>query len=138
MSEVTIPTIRVRALQPKRRRAGIDFGREPVDVTAAQLGVGLAAVMALGAILTDPVLSVTIVEQDEDGEETERPVTEEERDSLTAFLEAESAKVDPEAPPTAEAAEAAAEAKAKDGAAPKTEPEGNKPKGRQPAAQATG
>jgi|GEM_PF-6008378 len=106
------PRLRVKALQDKRRRAGLEFTREAQDFTpdelAPKLGGGLTAVIALGAILTDPLLSVVLVELGEGGE-IERPVTDEERVELTAFLEAqgdaEASKVDPTDPPTPDAAE---------------------------------
>lgn len=131
MSSPSIPSVRVRALAPARRRAGFAFTREPTDLAPDSLGNGLAAIIALAAILSDPLLSVTVVENVEGGEPAERPVTAEERDALTAFLEAESAKVDPEDPPTEDAA-------AKAGDNTNTEPAAAKPTGRQPAAQAKG
>lgn len=140
MTAPSLPQVRVRALQPKRRRAGIAFTNEPVDLAPESLGTGLAAIVSLAAILADPLLKVTVV----DGE-SERPVTNEERDQLTAFLEAEGARVDPDAPPTDDAAEAAAKAEAERLAAEAeanavdeaTKPEGTKPKAK-PAAQAKG
>ncbi len=93
------PTLRVRALQPKRRRGGLDFTSEPRDLTADMLGSGLLALMVVAAILSDPLLAVTIVQ-----DEAERPVSEEEIAELTAILEAEKMRVDPDDPPTAEAA----------------------------------
>ena len=102
MAEPTIPQLRVKALQPKRHRAGLEFTSAPSDLTVEMLGTGFAAITALAAILADPLLSVTVVEG-----ETERPITDEERDALTAFIEAESARAQPDDPPTADAAEAA-------------------------------
>ena len=102
MAEPTIPQLRVKALQPKRHRAGLEFTSAPSDLTVEMLGTGFAAITALAAILADPLLSVTVVEG-----ETERAITSEERDQLTAFLEAESARVNPDDPPTHDAAEQA-------------------------------
>lgn len=102
MADFAISGLRIKALQPRRRRAGLEFTAAPSDLTVEMLGTGLAAIMALAAILADPVLSVTVVEG-----ETERAITDEERDALTAFIEAESARVQPGDPPTADAAEAA-------------------------------
>lgn len=90
--------LRVKALQPRRRRAGLEFTSAPADLSVEMLGTGLAAIVALAAILADPQLSVTVVEG-----ETERGITPEERDALTAFLEAEEARVDPSDPPTPDA-----------------------------------
>lgn len=99
MAELVLPQLRVKALQPTRRRAGLEFTSVPSELTLGMLGTGLAAVMALAMILGDPQLLVTVIDGDQ-----ERPVSDEERDQLTAFLEAESARVDPEEPPTPDAA----------------------------------
>jgi hypothetical protein len=98
VAEFDLPRLRVKALQPKRRRAGLEFTSTPSDLTVGMLGTGLGAVMGLAAILADPLLAVTVIEN-----EAERPVTDDERDQLTAFLEAEVSKVDPDAPPTPDA-----------------------------------
>lgn len=100
MAEPIIPQLRVKALQPKRHRAGLEFTSAPSDLTVEMLGFGIAAIMALAAILADPLLSVTVVEG-----ETERAITDEERDALTALIEDESARAQPDDPPTADAAE---------------------------------
>lgn len=104
MSAAHLPRLRVKALQSKRRRGGLEFGPEVRELAPEDFGKGLAAIMAMAAILGDPLLKVTVVEDDK-----ERPVSPEERDQLTAFLEAESLRVDPSDPPTPDAAEAAAE-----------------------------
>lgn len=119
MDGFTPPHLRVKALQPRRRRAGLEFTSAPIDLTVELLGSGFAAIIALAAICADPLLQVTVVEGDE-----ERPITDEERDQLTAFLEAEGARVDPDNPPTDDAAESklqhpdGAEAKAEGAAVP--------------------
>lgn len=102
-----VTSLRVRVIQAvhgqyKRRRAGLEFTREPRDLVAADLGTGLAGVTALAAILADPFLKVTLVEHG-----TEREVTADEMAELTEALEAERAvtdlMVDPDAPPAAPA-----------------------------------
>ncbi len=106
MRELSFPRgslLRVTALQPTRRRAGLAFNQSnPRDLTPEDLGFGLAAMMALVTILSDPWLKVVLVEGDE-----VREITAEERDDLLAFIQAESARVDADDPPTTDAAEAA-------------------------------
>lgn len=84
--------IAIRALQPKRRRAGLEFGPERQEFTgeefAALFPVGLSAAIALGAILADPLLVVQV--EDEDGW---RDISPREVDDLHVFLEAEAARV---------------------------------------------
>lgn len=105
VAEFIPPQLRVKALQPRRFRAGLEFTSAASDLTVEMLGTGFAAIMALAAILADPLLSVTVIDGD-----AERPVTDEERDQLTAFLEAEGARVDPAMPPNDLTAEAVADA----------------------------
>ncbi len=98
---LTIERLRVRALQPSFRRAGMAFTKEPSDLTRESFAPGLAGLMQFAALLADPILSVVAVTE-VDGAEVEQPITDEMRDELTAVLEAETtaaARVDPDKPP---------------------------------------
>jgi len=59
------PKLRVRSLRPRRRRAGLDFTREPRDLTADELGgENVAGFTSLLALLDDPQLSCSFVLED--------------------------------------------------------------------------
>lgn len=101
MSAVSLPVLKVRVRSPihgmwNRRRAGLQFGKDAAELTAADLGEGLAALQRLGAICSDPHLVVLVVDGDE-----ERAITDDEVAALTAAIEAEGARVDPDNPPAA-------------------------------------
>lgn len=63
--------IRVKALQPQRRRAGMLFTREARDLAPGDLGEGVDAAKALLALISDPQLAVTAI----DAEGNEHKVT---------------------------------------------------------------
>jgi len=107
-ADLSAPRLRVKALQSSRRRAGLVFGREAVDLSRADIGDGLEGVMRFAALLDDPMLYVTLVEGEGD-DQTERAIDDDERAAITAYLEAEQLKVDPANPPTFDAAAASAE-----------------------------
>lgn len=77
--------IRVKALQPQRRRAGMLFTREPRELTPADFGEGLVAGEALLALVSDPQLVVTGI----DAEGGEHSVTVEMVAELEAFIAAD-------------------------------------------------
>jgi hypothetical protein len=59
--------LRVKALQPSRRRAGFAFSREPRDLTADELGgENVTGFTRLLALLDDPQLSCSFVLEDGD------------------------------------------------------------------------
>lgn len=145
--------------RPQRRRAGFAFTREPVELTREDLGEGLAALVRFSLLLGDPCLMVTMVSPDG----TEQLIGDEERQQITALLEAEQARPDPSAPPTTDAAASldgnltpdgapqaagtdaggpdGAEASAPSGAETDTAPEDSQPAGEEtasPAAEAAG
>lgn len=108
-----VAAVAIRALQPKRRRGGLEFGPERQEFTgeefAALFPTGMAAAIAFAAIVVDPLLSVQV--EDEDGW---RDISPREVDDLHVFLEAETARVnsgdpDDEAEKAKLAAAAAAE-----------------------------
>lgn len=80
-------TIRVKALQPQRRRAGMLFTREPRDLMPGDLGEGIEAGEALLALVSDPQLVVSGI--DADG--VEHAVTAEMIEELVAAIEADRA-----------------------------------------------
>lgn len=86
--------IRVKALQPRRFRAGLEFGRTSRELTTAELGDGIEGLSRLITIAEDPLLSVILVIGDE-----ERPIGPAEIGELRAFLEAGKLRVDPANPP---------------------------------------
>lgn len=90
--------VRVKALQPSRRRAGLAFSPTPRDLTADDLGEGLAGFMRLIMICEDQALKVQLVTIT-DGDEEILNVGEAEIAELRAAFEAESARVDPANPP---------------------------------------
>jgi len=63
--------IRVRSLAATRRRAGLAFTRDPLVIGPESLGVGIAALISLAAIVSDPALVVEV-----SGEETPDVFTE--------------------------------------------------------------
>ena len=105
------PVLRVKALQRARRRGGLDFTSEPRSFTPVEFvalcGSGLGAAIALAAILQDPLLATSLVV---DGEE--RGIEPEEHEALIDLIGAESARVDPAAPPTDDAEKAKADEEA--------------------------
>ena len=99
---VAVPLLRVTALQEQpRRRAGLEFTRNPRDLAPSDLGGGLAAGLRLAMLVEDPQLKVELVEHGEGGET--RAISAEELADLQALLGAEAARVDPAAPPTPDA-----------------------------------
>lgn len=95
-------TIRVKALQPQRRRAGMLFTREPRDLTPADFGEGLEAGEMLLALVSDPQLVVTGI----DAEGGEHAVTAEMVDELEELIAADrQAATDPVGSVPAEGAE---------------------------------
>lgn len=87
--------IRVKALQPSRRRAGFAFTSTPRDLQREELGEGIEALKRFAMILGDPALSVSFVHADGRVE----VLTEDEKDALLAFAAAEELRVDPANPP---------------------------------------
>lgn len=82
--------LRVKALQNRRFRAGLEFRREPRDLCPEDLGITvLAGLAALIAIVEDPLLSVVFI--DEDGNEL--PIGQEELAEMRAVYAAELLKV---------------------------------------------
>lgn len=75
--------VRVKALQPRRRRAGLEFSASPRDLGPSDFGQGLGAMIALAAVLADPLLACWLVR---DGEE--HPITDEDVQELAAMIEA--------------------------------------------------
>lgn len=80
-----VVTLRVKALQPQRRRAGMLFTREARELSLADLGDGLGAGEALLALVSDPQLKVTGI----DAEGEEHPVTAEMVEELAALVDAD-------------------------------------------------
>lgn len=133
MSEAGFPgraLLRVTALQPVRRRAGLVFHQsEPRDLAPGDLGTGIASLMAIAAILSDPQLTAVLVEGDE-----QREITAEERESLLSIIEAETLRVDPASPPTSEAGETGGAADAGSKSEPAAAAAPAKPQDTKPAA----
>lgn len=118
-------TIRVRSLQPQRRRAGMLFTREPRDLSPADFADGVEGGEQILAILRDPQLAVELV--DEDG--TAGPVSDDVIEQLAEavslagdLLAGVPAHVEPIAPPPVDAPTEPAAAPAPD-AAPATVPD---------------
>ncbi len=86
--------ILVKALQARRFRAGLEFGRELRELAAADLGEGLEGLSKLVMLAEDPLLAVTVVFGDE-----ARPIGPDELGELRAVIEAEKLRVDPANPP---------------------------------------
>lgn len=92
MSAVALPAgqLRVKALQQRRFRAGLEFGREPRDLQPEHLGSNpLAGLASLIAIADDPLLSAVFI--DADG--NEMPIGTEELAEMRAVYAAELLKV---------------------------------------------
>ncbi|WP_298173932.1 hypothetical protein [Novosphingobium sp.] len=86
--------ILVKALQARRFRAGLEFGRELRELAVADLGEGLEGLSKLVMLAEDPLLAVTVVFGDE-----ARPIGPDELGELRAVIEAEKLRVDPANPP---------------------------------------
>lgn len=86
--------LRVKALQPSRRRAGFAFTSVPRELAFEELGEGLAGFMRLVMICEDPFLKVTLVNGDE-----ELPIDAVVLAEMKGVLEAEKLRVDPDNPP---------------------------------------
>lgn len=87
-------TLRVKALQPSRRRAGFAFSSNAREIAFEELGEGLAGFIRLVMICEDPFLKVTLVNGDE-----ELPVDADVLAEMRSVLEAEKLRVDPDNPP---------------------------------------
>lgn len=94
--------IRVVALAPTRRRAGFAFTPEGLVLGPENFERGLVALFALAALLSDPVLTVTVA--DDDTPDVFRPLSDGEREAIVEAAAAAAEHDDPEA------AEAAADA----------------------------
>jgi len=86
--------LRVKALQPARRRAGFAFTSIPRELAFEELGEGLAGFIRLVMICEDPYLKVTLVNGDD-----ELPVDSDVLAAMQSVLEAEKLRVDPANPP---------------------------------------
>lgn len=86
--------LRVKALQPARRRAGFAFTSIPRELAFEELGEGLAGFIRLVMICEDPFLKVTLVNGDH-----ELPVDADVLAEMKSVLEAEKLRVDPANPP---------------------------------------
>jgi hypothetical protein len=86
--------IRVTALAASRRRAGFAFSREPLIIGLESFGDGVPALLAIAAIVSDPVL---VVERaDEDASDTFVPVSDAERQALADMATAAELATDEE------------------------------------------
>lgn len=86
--------LRVKALQPSRRRAGFAFSSNPREIAFEELGEGLAGFIRLVMICEDPFLQTVLVNGDE-----ELPVDADVLAEMKGVLEAEKLRVDPANPP---------------------------------------
>lgn len=86
--------LRVKALQPARRRAGFAFTSIPRELAFEELGEGLAGFIRLVMICEDPYLKVTLVNGDD-----ELSVDADVLAEMQSVLEAEKLRVDPANPP---------------------------------------
>ncbi len=87
--------MRVKALQPSRRRAGFGFTSSPRDLQRGELGEGIEALKRFAMIIRDPELMVSFVHDDGKVD----VLTKELKDELLAYIAAEELRVDPENPP---------------------------------------
>lgn len=86
--------LRVKALQPSRRRAGFAFSSNPREIAFEELGEGLAGFIRLVMICEDPFLQTVLVNGSE-----ELPVDADVLAEMKGVLEAEKLRVDPANPP---------------------------------------
>ncbi len=86
--------LRVKALQPSRRRAGFAFSSNPREIAFEELGEGLAGFIRLVMICEDPFLQTVLVNGDEELAVDANVLAE-----MRGVLEAEKLRVDPANPP---------------------------------------
>lgn len=94
--------IRVAALVASRRRAGFAFDRDGLVIGPESFERGIAALQQLAALLSDPLLVVTLA--DDDTPDVFRPLSDDEREAIVEAAAAAAEQDDPDA------AEAAADA----------------------------
>lgn len=119
-------TIRVKAHQDKRRRAGFAFTREPREIDAEEIGDDLAGGLRLLSLLTDPTLTVEFLGPGDEVRPTSPELVDALRERIAEAQAAEAEELEPE--PTAKKVPSKAKPPAKK-AAPAKKSSVSKPEG---------